>query len=593
MDDESNEINRKIALFLTINTKAYLEAPGRNLEEVDKEFQDLISLSPKNQKLLFHYNEFRITHLSKLSRTRPQILISGLFGMLYPNLHSYPLFEIADVVCLTCTQKQFSYASSLYCHPLTQFYDILKRLPKNFEPDFYWDNQIEHKHFIPAGIETAPFPIVASVCHTYLHKSIEHVCELFDWVCPISRFYGDILKRKYPEKVVDIPFGLNWASFDPLFTPCWDKTIDVCLTFSESDSVAYCGHRNRVIELVKKFKEKYRTRFSIEIASHLPHEKYMEILRKSRIAVNVTGIHGPYNYRFMEAINSGTMVFQYDWKGDFFENDFSELFVEKVHGVVFNYENFESRLLFYLENPQNTEKIAKEALLFLKENYHYKKLYQKLISHVRETPVTLPRNVQPYQGYHHLDMIYYNQSNEIVNYINYGSLDAINGPDWIRFNNLMVLSCTYPQDTHAFQLFLSVIATPLAEHEKTDVWSLCCGFYKKAIANAPQEYSWIIQWNFLLLSLEKGKTEKSDLEHMIAVLQNGNPDHFDEKKLIFKYYVDSSAYPKYQLPNLATQEFIELNMGLIKVIDQPQERALLYRNYALKASQYFLEVFTG
>lgn len=590
MNEDSAELKKKIAFFLTLITKAYLEAPGRDLDEVDNEFQHLIGLSPNNHELLFRYNEFRIAHLSKLTRIRPRILTNGLFGARYPNIHSYPLFGVADVVCLTTTAKPFTYYSSLHCHPLTQFYDILKRLPKGFEPDFYWDNQVEQKHFIPAGIETAPFPIVASVCHMYLHKSIEHVCELFDWVCPVSRFYGSLLKKKYPGKIMDLPFGLNWASLDYWIPPCWNKTVDVCLTFAEDDSVIYCNHRNRVIELTKKFKEKYGNRFSIEIVSHLPVEKYVEVLRNSRIAINVTGIHGPYNYRVMEAMSAGAMIFQFGWKGEFFENDFSELFVENVYGVVFNEEDFESKLLYYLENPDITQKIAEDALSFLKENYTYTNLYQKLISHVRENPVTLPRNLPQYQGYHHLDMIYYNQSNEMVSYLDYGTLDVIDEADWVRYNNLMILSCTYPEHSHAFQLFLTVIASPLSEHAKADVWSLCKSFYEKAMASVPQEYAWIIRWNFILLSLEKGKATKSDLENMMAVLQNVNPSPFDETRLIYKYYVHSAFYPKYQLAIHGIQEFIELNMGLMKVIDQPLERAHLYRDYALKAVRYFLEV---
>lgn len=591
MDNGSDELQKRIELFLFFHTKKNLESMGKDLDEVDNEFQELIRLNPKHRELLFQYNEFRIANLSKLSRKRTQILTSGVAaGGIYPNVHSYFLFEMADVVCLTCKAQEYPYLSTLHCHPPTQFYEILKKLPKKFEPDFYWDNQVEHKHFIPPGIETAPFPIVASVCHTYLHKSIEHICELFDWVCPVSKFYGNILKRKYPDKILDFPFGLNWASFDLFITPCWEKTIDVCLTFAENDFAFFYNHRNRVIDMVKKFKEKYGTRFTIVIADKLPHAEYIETLRKSRIAINVTAINGPYNYRFIEAVNAGAMVFQYDWRGEFFENDFSELFIEGAHGADFNYENFENKLVYYLENPEITQKIAKDGLQFLQENYNYKSSYEKLIRHVKDTPLTLPRKREQYRGFHDLDMIYYNQPNFILSFMSYGSFDELKGTDWVRFNNLMVLSSTYAEHSYAYQLFLSVITTPLAEHEKTDYWSLCCSLHQKA-KNVPQEYSWIVQWNFLLLSLEKGKAAKGDIENMIAVLQKENFLPFDENRVIFKYYVESPNYPKYQLQNLAVHEFIELNMNLMKVIDKPQERADLYRDYALKASLYFLDFF--
>lgn len=588
MDITRQEWDKKVQLFLTLNREENLKALGKDLFQVDQEFRELIRQAPRNARLLFGYNEFRIAHLNELPRDRPHILIGGLFNLSYLSLHIYPLFEIADVICLTCRDEPFPYFSTLHCHPLMQFSEILNKLPSNFKPDFYWDNQVEHRHFIPAGIEAAPFPTVASICHSYFHKSVEAICELFDWICPVSKFYGNILGKKFPEKIIDLPFGLNWASFDLFVSPGWEKSIDVCLTFSESDEAFYCGHRNRVIQMLRQFKEKYGNKFSIEIVSNLPIEKYMDILFKSRIAINVTGINGPYNYRVVEAINSGTMLLQYDWKDEFFENPFGELFAEGVHGDVFNYENFESKLLHYLENKELSEKIAKEALHFLKENYTYKKLYQQLLEHVKKNPVNRTTNIQPFIGYLHSDMAYYYQCNDCLTYMNYGCFYAAYINNWIGFNNLMLLSCIYPLNTPIYQLFLSIVSVFVDRQENTDPWSICSNFYKKALEKAPQEYAWIIEWNFLLLSLEKGKAEKKEIERMLTLVDKKEVVPFEENHVIFKYYVDSPTYPKYQLHNLKKHEFIELNMNLIKVIDKPQERALLYRNYALDALHYFL-----
>lgn len=563
----------------------------RELESFERTFQALIKQNPGDRVLLLNYNEFRVSNASKLLKTRPQILVGGPLGVLYPNLHTYPLFEVADVVCLTFISEQSPLHSALFCTPTTLFFDVLKRLPAGFEPDFYWDNQIENEHFIPAGIEIAPFPIVASLCHTYLHKSVEHVCELFDRVLPISKSHSEILKKKYPDKIIDLPFGVNWGAFDDFITPSWEKSIDVLIPFSESDKVPYCSKRNRVLELVRKFKDKYGTRFSIKTISGLPHEEYLSLLKQSRIAINVTGINGPYNYRTMESMCCGSMVFQYDWGDEFFKNNFSELFVEGVHGVSFNFENFESKLLHYLEHRELTEKIARSAYTYLKENYNYKVLYHKLINAIKKCEIKLPRKLPDQIDFHHIDMIYYYQNNSMVDLLSYGIVSDFDQRSWIHLNNLMIASGT-SKDSSLFRSLLIVMATrQIAELENADIWMLCCKFYEDALSYTPNEFKWIIHWNYLLLSIEKGKAEKKDIAALIAYLKELIPQPFEEEQLTFKYYVDAPNYPEYALGE-SNHAFIDLNLELMKVIDKPFERAQLYRGYALKACEYLYVEFS-
>jgi|GEM_PF-3006839 len=559
--------------------------------KIDKDFQKTIAAYPNNQDILLRYNEFRIANASILPKTRPQILIGGPIGIEYPNLHSSPLFEVADVVCLTASQNPFPLASAIFCRPSTFFFDILKRLPPGFNPDFYWDNQVEHNHFIPAGIELAPFPTVASVSHTYLHKSIEHICELFDLVIPVSKFYGTILEKKYPKKIINLPFGLNWASFDHLLTPTFNKSIDVSLIFGDDNPSIYCHHRTRVIDLFKKFKEKYKDRFLIEITSKLSNASYIELLKKSRITINVTGINGPYNYRTIEAICSGSMVFQYKWEHDFFENDFSELFVEETHGVTFNYENFESKLLYYLENKELVKKIAKEAYEFLTENFQYKTLYQKLIQSVKEAAVTLPRLNKTSTGLHNLDMAYYNQPGNMIEYMNYGVINSLSQTSWIKYNNLMILACTYKDTSLGYPILITSSAEVLKSIEKADVFELCKKYHDLALQTVPEKYIWLIEWNYLLISIEKGEATKEDIAKILILLEADPATPFDENQLIFKYYVNLPLYPQYQL-NKSFDKFYELNMELIKVIDNPIKRALIYKNYAVEAAKYFLEILS-
>ncbi|MBA3722924.1 MAG: hypothetical protein H0W88_11070 [Parachlamydiaceae bacterium] len=60
---------------------------------------------------------------------------------------------------------------------------------------------------------------------------------------------------------------------------------------------------------------------------------------------------------------------------------------------------------------------------------------------------------------------------------------------------------------------------------------------------------------------------------------------FDEDKVIFIYYANSSQYSKYRLGN---DSIIKLNLDLMKSIDDPQERANLNHRFAQKAVEYIL-----
>ena len=550
-----------------LETIAYLLEIQKKLKplEVNEEYQKAVKKFPSNLPLAFAYNEFRIAHLEELPTNRPHILVGGAISRPYPNLHWMHLCQIADVVCITGQKSPYPLHGVIPSLPTDLFSDILKRLPPGFKPDFYWDNQVEHQHLIPVGLEQAPFPTVASLCHIFLHKSIEHICELFDYILPLSSFHAKILRKQYGSKILEMPFGLNWAAPSAI-EPQWKKSIDLCVTFLPHPSPAYAGKRDLVFELARRFKESYGDRYSIEFASGLDHSAYVKLLQESRITLNVTGVHGPYNYRTNEAMRAGSMIFQYDWEGDFFENTFSDLFVDGVHGAGFTAATFEKKLLYYLENPKLTEKIARKAFRFLNNNYSYKKLLKPLLQAIQPRP----RLLSKYEGFHHVSQIYYNQNNELAPLIDYETLFAMDRPDWMKRNNLMILSLDLPEN--------SLGRTSLIT-ENFDT------LYENALAACPPPFAWIVKWNRLLLLLQMERASLKDLEEMALLLEKLDPDPFDELTVMFKYFILSPRYPQYNPSTYAVDSihpFTQLNIDLMKVANDPKKRAMLHRNYALE-----------
>jgi len=587
-DNEEQQLEKDFKELINDGVQNKFQYPKlAALLEAEATFKRLLADPERDPLTGVFYNEFRLANIGNLPRNRPQILVGSPFSGTFPNIHISRLFEVADVICLTSTEKPFAYFSTMHCNPDTTFLEILTRLPHGFQPDLYWDQQIESMHYIPSGIEKAPFPIVASICHTFNHQTIEHLCQLFDRVLPISQAYGEILQKKYPKKIINLPLGLNWGSFEHILKPNWEKDIDVCLTFSPATAPKYGDKRNQIVELFKQFKMKYGREFVIEIATGLPKEKYFDVLKRSRITVNTTGVNGPYNYRTIEAMCAGSMVFEFEWENHFIGNKFSESFIEGTHGVTFTAESFEEKLLYYLKHPEETEKIAREAYTFQKEEYNYKKLYLQLFDEVKKSHISLPRNFHGFEGALQRDLAYYYQNNQLSSFINYGMMQLYEPKTWIDFNNLMIYSGTVFSKGIG-EVFLTLITTKLCrEFNGIRIWTLCELFFKSASELAPKEHQWIVKWNFFMLATEMKLSTRKDAEEMLLFLESISPKPFDESNLFFKYYLNSASYPPIQIGD-SNLDFQVFNLELLENIDKPKARALLYRDYAIKIIKHML-----
>lgn len=578
--------------FITEAIQNQFQYPDyKRLIDADRRLYALVIANPYDFQIPLIYNEFRIANITKLPKTRPHILTGAPFHVIFPTIHITPLFKLADVICLTPIDEPLPYRSTIHCHPSTQFLDILERIPEGFKPDFYWDQQIEYLHYIPAGIEKAPFPIIAGLCHTFQHQSIEYICELFDSVLPISQTYGETLKKKYPNKIINIPFGLNWASFANLIQPQWKKDIDVCLTFSPDIAPTYGNKRSAIIELTNQFKAKYGNEFVIEITHSLSKEDYIKLLQRSRITINIAGIHGPYNYRTIEAMCAGSMVFQYEWEDHPYGDTFSELFVEGVHGVTFNLNNFESKLLDYLRRPLACEDIAKNAYLFQKDNYSYEKLYLQLIDEVQKYAIPLPREVrETSNGSLYRDLAYYYQNNAVVGYIGDGLMNIPQPPKtWVDFNNLMIYLVTAQLNPYEWSLAIGKTIKMYPELKHQSLKSLYHVFYESALKIIPQEYLWILKWNYFMINAENRCISKLDAENMLSLLTNLSPIPFEEQGLFFKYYLNNINCPSLEIGVMNT-DFQSFNIDLLKNINDPQARANLFRNYAITVTEKLIQI---
>lgn len=356
------------------------------IQELEDEIERISGIKAlRSRDFLIYRNHFRTKHAAHLRHRRPRLLVGMINYIGYPNFQILPLMEFGDVVSLAKPGTGQSRSDRLEFD--VEYEDIsqaISRLPKGFNPDYYWDVQVCGGGMHPLGLEQLPFPTVAGFCHLYRGVNVAAAGQLYDFLAPVSADFVPHFKRLFPNKqILSIPFGGNWGSFSIFDHDVnSERDIDLLVSFSETDRVEYGGYRNTAMKLAQEFKDKYGDSFNVVFLNGADKETYKRALHRTKIGLNVCAFNGPYNYRSCEIINSGALLLQmkiaFEGTTQSMENYFSpgEEFVE------FEAHEMESVLLSLLHTPTNITNIAQAGQKRLKEAYSYEANHQKILAKV-------------------------------------------------------------------------------------------------------------------------------------------------------------------------------------------------------------------
>ena len=367
---------------LTVRGKSHFkELEGKWLELWTNE-KDL------TRDILVEYNKFRLRNLYRTKIKRPAVLLGFINDSHFPNFQTFGLLKVADVISLCCkgkskekdVKKDDSIDRVEFDLIQDDIHSIQKKLPKGFTPTLYWDAQAVHGHVHPRGLRTAPFPTFAAVCHVHYGAAAKTICELFDYVIPVGECFNQSLSYG-SAKVINLPFGMNWASFDTgRNNDTMGRDVDISITFGPSKDPVYGGLRSKVIDALEHFQNQHEN-ITISIQSSLEKSQYFEVLRRSKIAINVVGINGPYNYRTCEIINSGAMLFQVNHTEAGIDLNTEESFLDGEDFISFTFDNLEDQLIHYLNDDQKRNDIVNSAIQKLEDSYTYEKGFLSIIDH--------------------------------------------------------------------------------------------------------------------------------------------------------------------------------------------------------------------
>ena len=196
----------------------------------------------------------------------------------------------------------------------------------------------------PIGIEDAPVPTLATASDWNLHYA--------KLATNLARY--DVVLSDVPG--VDI-LDSEWVSPEhpfPLYSPCTsihhpypvEKELDVVFVGGFNHFVR--PERAHFLERLAKLSDRYR----IVIATGYEGEAYGRMLSSARIVFN-HGVRGEVNLRVFETLACGSVAFLEEGNAGaarWFENGRDI--------VLYNAGNFEERLAYCLEHPEETEAIA-------------------------------------------------------------------------------------------------------------------------------------------------------------------------------------------------------------------------------------------
>ncbi|XOV80370.1 MAG: hypothetical protein ACFHVJ_05305 [Aestuariibacter sp.] len=373
------------------------------LRHLEAKLEELYKSQFNNDVFFLAYrNEFRVKYARYMEVARPKILLGQINYHIYPNFQSVPLLHFADVVSLSNESSHGGRPDRLvFDYKNEDLVEALKALPEGFMPDYFWDPQACALSVVPKGLERLPFPSVAGICHTFRVTNCLRLLNLYDAVAPVSSDFVPYFTQASQRCVVlDIPFGGNWGSFhytSPSNSGVRD--IDLLVSFTRSDRFEYGGWRDKAIELAEQFQQKHQGKYNVVFLNGASPENYVKHMLRAKIALNVVGFNGPYNYRTCEVINYGTVLMQMEVEYGGVLQKLDEYFTPDLDFISVNEGNFSEKLSSYLDNPGALKDIQIQGQKKLCQSYSYEAIHAQLRKQITSVDMSRRNSAADQQRY--------------------------------------------------------------------------------------------------------------------------------------------------------------------------------------------------
>lgn len=293
----------------------------------------------------------------------PKLLIGPLFNPRFlGDYHSHP--QIKLFMPESVYSQNYGYDLVYSWQDLTDFSQILEKLPANWEPDLiiWWDVLYQG---IPPGIENSPYPIALIPGDWNLgYLTTRHFAEVFDLVL------ADIHLKQCLE-TEGLQHIVHWPgfSFDPeelYLEPEQTRIYDI--SFIGNLNEAIHPRRSQILDQALSLSDRYQ----ILVRQGIWGAEYRQVLNQSKIVLNYT-IAQVMNLRGYEAPACGALLFIEA------ENlEIAHFLKDREECVYYRADNLTELLCYYLENEDERARIAQAGYQKI-QAFSYQKQFARLL----------------------------------------------------------------------------------------------------------------------------------------------------------------------------------------------------------------------
>jgi len=304
----------------------FLERTGVNLQENTQPFKDKI-----RKNILMDFVSYPATtahYLERAFRQKHNVITCGS----QINAEIIKLWNLEALNWEVTPQDIFRGNTT----PLNQ---VMAELPEGWQPDFYLWVETGLSD-IPADLCEHDLPKVCYLIDTHINfdRHLE-IAENFDFVFLAQKAYVQPMGEAGIKNVMWLPLACDPGIHGKLKV---DKEFDVGFVGSISSTP---DRRKNLLEKIReKFDLNCQRKFMNEMAEHFS---------KSRVIFN-NAINNDLNMRVFEALCSGSLLVTDSAPG----SGLDEFFKDKEHLVIYDDENLEETISYYLKNESERERIA-------------------------------------------------------------------------------------------------------------------------------------------------------------------------------------------------------------------------------------------
>lgn len=356
-----NILEKKLAsendsLYFYILGKCYLQI--KDYEKAYYNIQKSVNLNPygiyKEEIFSLTLNELAI---SKNVETKRKKIILDIYDR--KSVHAIALYPLADVY-------------------------FLDNINDCINPDYFIiPNWLSPYHPVYEKIDSLSCPVISLVVDRLFHAE-EHIKSNLiysDIIVVMENYAVELLKKQGFTNVIYYPCAGS-VGYDPLAYPKLNnekKIYDIVFLGNISDSLMY-KNRRKMLNKLESLKNKY----NIIIKSVSDYNEYWTITNQAKIVIDHTIDSKALNYRMFQALGIGTLCFVE-------ENEMvSELYNDKEDLIMYNLNNLESLIDYYLKNDLERELIAKSGQIKTINNYTHYHILKGLLDKVEENNFIFP-----------------------------------------------------------------------------------------------------------------------------------------------------------------------------------------------------------